>query len=169
MGEEQMDDNGEMMATSQMSNTPISHQKGDLDGSQNMNEASMVTANLRNFMEEAQPADALLNSQSHYGTSSQNNGRKHPGAMMPALEEEQYDLRKKPGMSGEPSSRTDEKEGGSNENAGSTSGQRLAKTTSFNKAAISREKSARESPSLQEDRIYRDMTEESSPDISQTE
>lgn len=70
MGEEQMDDNGEMMGTSQMSNTPISHHKGDLDGSQNMNEASMVTANLRNFIEEAQPADALLNSQSHYGTSS---------------------------------------------------------------------------------------------------
>ena len=163
-----MDDNGEMMGTSQMSNTPISHQKGDLDGSRDMNEASMVTANLRNFMEEAQPADALLNSQSHYGTSSQNQGRRHPGAMMPALEEEEFDLRKQPAMSGEPSSRTDEKEGGSNEHA-STGGQRLAKASSFSKVAISREKSAPESPSQQEDRIYREMTEESSPDISQTE
>lgn len=90
MGEEQTDDHGEMMATSQMSaeNTPISHHRGDMDASQNMNEASMVTANLRNFMEEAQPADGLLNSQSQYGTSSQNNGRRNPGAMMPALEEE---------------------------------------------------------------------------------
>jgi len=72
-------------------------------------------------------------------------------------------------MSGEPSSRTDEKEGGSTENGGSLSGQRPVNTNSGNIAAMSRERSARDSPSLQEDRIYRDMTEESSPDISQTE
>lgn len=72
MGEEHMGDEGEMMATSQISagNTPASQHNGNMDGSQNMNEASMVTANLRNFMEQAQPADGLLNSQSQYGTSS---------------------------------------------------------------------------------------------------
>lgn len=58
MGED-MGEEGEMMGTSQMS---ASNHNVDMDGSQNMNEASMVTANLRNFMEQAQPAEGLLQS-----------------------------------------------------------------------------------------------------------
>ena len=137
MGEEHTGDEGEMMGTSQISagNTPASHHNGNMDGSQNMNEASMVTANLRNFMEQAQPADGLLNSQSQYSTSSQNNGRKNQGMMPAPLEEEQFDLRKKTGPSGEPSSRTDEKEGGSVETA-TGNGQRMANPNAFNQAIV---------------------------------
>lgn len=42
--------------------------------------------------------------------------------MQPVQEEEQFDLRKNAGPSGEPSSRTDDKEGGSHENAVSNGG-----------------------------------------------
>lgn len=65
MDEDQGEDHGEMMGTSEMSpqHSPISNNQNKYDDvSQNINEASMVTANLRNFMEEAQPADGLLNS-----------------------------------------------------------------------------------------------------------
>ena len=78
MGEDHMGDEGDLMGTSQVSasNTPASHHNGNMDGSQNVNEASMVTANLRNFMEQAQPAEGLLNSQGPPGASSPTNARR---------------------------------------------------------------------------------------------
>lgn len=111
--EDMMGDTKEILAMASQINTNTYSATDDVNG------ASQVTDNLRNFMEQAQPGEGLLFSQSANEHSSNNVMRKDLSSMQQKsapkqgeqIEQQPFDLRKQD-VTGDRSSQSD-KEGGS--------------------------------------------------------